>query len=273
MNNKELLAAEYVLGTLSHEERSRFASELAQDSELLDYVTTWEKRLSPLSEYCVEETPDAELFAKLEARIEDLKANAQAPNDPASSAAEHNTTVPEAWQKHAQRWKLNAFAGYSVAAALLLVMFLPSDISAPPTSLKEPLLAQNPQSETSAVATAADDSPFVAVFQQDDAQPAFLMTVDLNTRTLKIQPITAQGLQGKTYQLWIKEDSLGPAPQSLGLLQDVSKPTLRQLNNLDPELLKSALFGISVEPEGGSPTGKPTGPAIHGHLYPTNISL
>ena len=99
-------------------------------------------------------------------------------------------------------------------------------------------------------------------------QPAFMLSVDLNNRQMQIRPVTAEPMQGKSYQMWIKADSLGPNPRSLGVLNDNFELERAALRDYDPELLKEATFGISVEPEGGSPTGQPTGPAIHGYLYP-----
>jgi anti-sigma-K factor RskA len=110
---------------------------------------------------------------------------------------------------------------------------------------------------------------FVAVFQHDDQQPAFLLTVDLESRQLNIRPVTAEPRPDKSYQLWIKADELGPNPRSVGVLGDQFELDRAALKQYDPDLLREATFGISVEPPGGSPTGQPTSPAIHGFLYPT----
>jgi anti-sigma-K factor RskA len=69
--------------------------------------------------------------------------------------------------------------------------------------------------------------------------------------------------------LWLVQDSLG-APKSLGVIDDphaMVRPTLAGYN---PEVIKSATFAVSLEPEGGSPTGAPTGPVVFaGKLIPT----
>jgi len=92
------------------------------------------------------------------------------------------------------------------------------------------------------------------------------MSVDLASREITIRAITADRQAGKTYQLWILAEPLGPVPRSLGLLEDGTAPTRKTLSGFDPALLQNATFGISVEPPGGSPTGRPTGPALHGKL-------
>jgi anti-sigma-K factor RskA len=57
----------------------------------------------------------------------------------------------------------------------------------------------------------------------------------------------------------------------LGLLGGAAELTRKGLPGLDPAELRNATFGISIEPEGGSPTGRPTGPAIHGKLIPATL--
>ncbi|HDZ37821.1 MAG TPA: sigma-70 family RNA polymerase sigma factor [Marinobacter sp.] len=104
--------------------------------------------------------------------------------------------------------------------------------------------------------------------QMENQQPSFLLTVDLQNRQLKIRPVTAEPQPGKSYQLWIKADELGPNPRSVGVLGDRMQVDQGALKQYDPALLREATFGISLEPPGGSPTGQPTGPAIHGTLYP-----
>jgi len=109
---------------------------------------------------------------------------------------------------------------------------------------------------------------YVAVFQKDDSSPAFLLSVDLETRVLSIRPVAAQPQPGKTYQLWIASEKLGGAPQSLGLIEDHDTVTRRLLTAYDPAIVQRATFGVSLEPAGGSPTGRPTGPAFHAKLIP-----
>jgi anti-sigma-K factor RskA len=38
------------------------------------------------------------------------------------------------------------------------------------------------------------------------------------------------------------------------------------LASYDPGVISGATYGISLEPTGGSPTGRPTSPAIHAKL-------
>jgi anti-sigma-K factor RskA len=110
---------------------------------------------------------------------------------------------------------------------------------------------------------------FVAVFQKDDASPAFLLSVDLQTRNLSIRRVAADVPDGKTYQLWIASDKIGPAPRSLGLIEASDRNVQKALTGFDQSLVQQATFGVSLEPAGGSPTGKPTGPVFHAKLIPS----
>ncbi|MEX2476758.1 anti-sigma factor [Marinobacter sp.] len=232
-NDLDTLAAEFVLGTLPPDERDYVAARRSQDAELEALILAWEEHLLPLNGDVAPVEPDPSLFRRIEQRLDAMQLQ--------PGAAANKATVTALHQR-VRRWQWST--AVASAAALVLVAVLAF----------QP--AQEPQS-------------FVAVFQHDDQQPAFMLTVDLDNRELNIRPVTAEPVQGKSYQLWIKADELGPDPRSVGVLtadMDIDESALRQYN---PDLLKEATFGISVEPEGGSPTGKPTGPAIHGFLYPT----
>jgi anti-sigma-K factor RskA len=109
---------------------------------------------------------------------------------------------------------------------------------------------------------------YVGVFAQDDVLPKFYLTIDLKTRELTIRPIDAQRQPGKTYQLWIASDQLGPAPRSLGLVDETLAPTKKILSDFDPALLQRATFGVSLENSGGSTTGRPSPGALHAKLLP-----
>lgn len=236
----DMLAAEFVLGTLDAHERASVTQRLQHEPELNALIEEWEVRLAPLAEAIEPVTPHPDLFARIERQIDAVQATPVA--EPAGATASDNVI---ALRTRLRRWQWST--GIASAAAVLLVAVL----------VFQPRPEPIPQS-------------FVAVFQQNDQQPEFMLSVDLSTRKLSIRPVTAEPLQDKSYQLWIKADPLGPNPRSLGVLNDnFELDQATALSDFDPELLKQATFGISIEPDGGSPTGQPTSPAIHGYLYPT----
>lgn len=234
----EMLAAEYALGTLEDAERAEVAARRQREADLDALIVAWEGRLSPFIEEVAPDMPRADLLAMIEARIHQSAG--------IGSLADSGGQVVEL-RNRLGRWRSAALIGYAVAAGLAGFIVMREAVFPPP------------------------EQNFVAVFQKDDAQPAFLLTIDLKTRELTVRPVSADPQPGKTYQLWIASDRLAPGPQSLGLLEDIGAPTRKRLDQFDPDLLQNATFGISVEPEGGSPTGRPTSPAIHGKLYPTSL--
>ncbi|WP_206696883.1 anti-sigma factor [Marinomonas algicola] len=251
MNTNEsiqMLAAEYVLGTLEKTEREQVEKRRKTDPGLEEAIVLWQTHFSGLNDYVKEVTPKESLFedilAQLDRRLEEECAYDLMPHT--QSVSSHIIDI-EIMRAKLNRWRMAAF-GASAIAACLAVFLIIKPVTLSPVS--------------------QESLPFVAVFQEDDKQPAFIMSLDIETRQLSVRSVTAQGQLGKTYQLWIKADEIGPAPRSLGLLSSVASPTQKQID-YDPAIIRHATFGISIEPEGGSPTGVPTGPAIHGKLYPT----
>jgi len=242
----DMLAGEYVLGTLDARERAEVAARRRREPGLDAAIQTWEKRLAPLDAATPSVEPPADFFARIERAIGSSAspvAGLAAPIAPAASSLDVSTVV-DLLQRRMRRWRNLAVASTAIAASLAVSI-----------GLRETIYQPKPQS-------------FVAVFQKDDALPAFLMTIDLSTRELTVRPVGAERQQNRTYQLWIASDQLGPAPRSLGLLGDGAEPARKQLTDYEPSLLHRATFGVSLEPAGGSPTGRPTSPALHAKLYP-----
>lgn len=108
---------------------------------------------------------------------------------------------------------------------------------------------------------------FIAVLEADGKTPAFVAVVDVEHRTIGIRRVGAPAADGHSYELW----ALGggrPAPQSLGVVDAVARIPIEKLNG--GAALHDTSFAISLEPEGGSPTGAPTGPVLFvGKLIPT----
>ncbi|BFN14963.1 anti-sigma factor domain-containing protein [Marinobacter sp. RI1] len=226
----DMLAAEFVLGTLPVEDRQRVQRLRTTHPELDAQILQWESRLSALNDEIEPVDPAPGLFARIERSIDQLE----------QASSQHNEVVR--LRQQVSRWRLSTAAA-SIAAILLIAVMM---LEPTPT-----------------------ESPYVAVFQHNDEQPAFLLTVDLARKQLNIQPVTARPAGNQSYQLWIKDDELGPTPRSVGVLNEHFEVDPAALTNYDAELLRRATFGISLEPRGGSPTGQPTGPALHGFLYPT----
>jgi len=109
--------------------------------------------------------------------------------------------------------------------------------------------------------TAPSPSRLVAVLQQDPTTPAFLVSIDPASRMLTVRRVSAAPEPGRSYELWLISNKY-PAPRSLGVV-GAGEFTARALpSGFDADTIKTASYAISLEPEGGSTTGAPTGPIL-----------
>lgn len=226
----DVVAGEFVLGTLDAGERASVAARRQREEALDAAIKAWEQRLGALGEAVPPVAPDAGLLSKIEARID------------ARAMAGPLTDQVVTLERRARRWRRIAVAASALAACLLIAIGV-REVTRPQTA-----------------------GVYTAVFQKDDASPAFLLTVNLDTRVLSIRAVAAQPQPGKSYQLWIVSDKLGGVPRSLGLIEAKHVPVSHPLPGYERAVVETATFGISLEPAGGSPTGRPTGPAFHAKL-------
>ncbi len=102
---------------------------------------------------------------------------------------------------------------------------------------------------------------FVAVLQRDAASPAFILTVDVENRSMTVRKVAAEPQPGKSYELWLVSNQL-PQPRSLGVIGANEFSVGGQLTNYQPDTIRDATYAVTLEPEGGSPTGVATGPIL-----------
>lgn len=263
MNDMQSLAGEYVLGTLDADERADVARRRMVEADLDAAIEAWEREFAPLLDDVAGVPPSDAVFAAITRKLGGSPAVDGPAVDPASPTL---TIAPNEDPRRGAgatppgdnviklKRRVAVWRGAAIAASLALVGLVG-------VLTYRPALLGKLQ---------PTDQRFVAVFQDDDVAPRFVMSVDLDTRQVTIRPIRAEALADQSYQLWVVSDTLPPGPQSLGLLEGADQPTRKVIDNLTPAALQDALFGISVEPVGGSPTGKPTGVALHGTLIPTD---
>lgn len=229
------LAGEYVLGTLDAAERTAVAARRQRESALDAAIDYWEQRFSALLFAIPSVQPNPALFAKIEARI-------------ARRGPEVAEGVDElaALRRRVGVWRASALITSALAASLALFI-----------GVRE--FAPKPRTPN-----------LVAVLQKDAASPAFLVSVDIDNLMMTVRPVAAQREPGKSFELWLVHDSLG-APKSLGLIDEadaMEKPTLAAYQR---DVIETATFAVSLEPEGGSTTGAPTGPVVFaGKLIPAS---
>jgi anti-sigma-K factor RskA len=227
-----IAAGEYALGTLDEEEKRAFLARLASETEAAEALAFWRTRLAPLAATAVEVVPPAYIWPRIEARV---GAN---DNVPAAEGV-------SGW------WRIGTLAA-SAAALMMGVIALrpdPAPVAPPPA----PIVAA-PQP--------AAGPAYVSAVTAEGAEPALLVTLDPRTGKAVIRAIGLTPPQRKSLELWyIGKDQ---APESLGLVagDGAIEVMLRDaIQRGDP--MEAGVFAVTLEPEGGGPGGKPTGPILY----------
>lgn len=305
-DDRDALAAEYVLGTLDADERVRAESMMSADATFTALVRRWELRLGELHAMVEPVEPPAQVWDKIKANIiaelegeigqpetdESISAtpalaagDTPASKEPAGDehafdklVSDRDTAeepqsdqplqhdkpalatpapdktapsmsasdVPFAQVVHLNR-RLNQWRGFAavlgtLASALLFFMILrelaPGLFPAPKPTGR-----------------------WVAMLQKKLGATAFLLTVDLDTKTLFVHRVEAEPRNNKSYELWLVSKKFA-GPRSLGLVGAGEFTRRTTLAAYDPRVISEATYAISLEPQGGSPTGAPTGPML-----------
>ena len=217
------LAGEYVIGTLSAEDREAVEKRLAVEPELQAAVDYWEARLLCLTDLVEPQTPSPRLWNRIERSLDETSRQA-APAVPAR---------PNSWWESLALWR--GFAAAGMAATLVLGAVLLTRLSPAPSPTWLVVLA-TPQ----------------------DLSPGWVVQASNQTREIELIPLGVTELPpDKALQLWTKAEGW-QAPVSLGLVKP-GEPVRIRLDDLPP-LQPNQLFELTLEQPTGSPTGLPTGP-------------
>jgi anti-sigma-K factor RskA len=157
--------------------------------------------------------------------------------------------------RRVSRWRRMTVVTGAIAALLALYIGL--------AQFAPGLVPLGPRSSVIAQASGPGQlgARLVAVLQQEPTAPAFLLTVDPQSRTLVVRRVSATPEAGRSYELWLISNQF-PAPKSLGVVGN-DEFTQRQIpGNFDVATLRTASYAVSLEPAGGSPSGVPTGPVL-----------
>jgi anti-sigma-K factor RskA len=210
----DLLAAEYVLGTLGTDEARRAEELMVQDAAFRASVQAWERRLAPLASLVPPREPPSDLWSRIEA-------STTAKSMPSAAGP----APREPWRRQLAAWRVATVGSLALAAAIAAFAVL-----------REP----------------ARPTP-VAVLAAPDSGPVFI--AEAVPDGLQLHPAGAvQVAAGKDLELW--EPPAGSTrPQSLGVLPAAGR-------TITAPLPPGTQLLVSLEPQGGSPTGQPTGPVI-----------
>jgi anti-sigma-K factor RskA len=247
-----LIAAQYVLGTLSASARLRFQARLQQETELRALTHAWERRLNPLADLLNPQPVSLDVWQKIEARLDGLSHVSKAGSTATQSAA-LNPTPPilplPARQKIAVNdsfWQPWAWMSTGIAAGLALFLFVRPELST--VGQQPPMVAQQ--------RPAMRD---VAVLSTDHNSPAWI--VRQQGQSLILNALNAQAVPSdRDLELWSIHGQ--SAPRSLGVIHlRNGQATIPQVT---ADLMgKDVTLAISLEPKNGSPTGQPTGAVLY----------
>ena len=270
-------AAEYVLGTLDADERAQADALRLVDAGFAAKVLEWERRLGQLNALVAPVEPPAPVWDRIKAALESTGQTEhlhlpEVPAPPLREPAGPSADIIVLTQRM-RRWRGLTVITSTLAACfvgLVLAREYRPDVLSPDWRHKPQVVERVVEKPVEVVREVVRDAPrpaqFVAAFQKDEQSPAFLMTVDIDKKTVTVRQVAADKLADKTYQLWIAT-APGAAPRSLGLVENSEFTVRAALSDYDPAVISNATFGISLEPLGGSPTGAPTGPVIHARLF------
>lgn len=139
------------------------------------------------------------------------------------------------------RWRAAAIAAMLMVAVLGTFLFLrpvPSPVRPATPSAQTPALLASLAGKGGVAATIAYDS---------------------NAKRLVIAPGVLDTSE-RDAELWIIP--AGGTPRSLGTINPIEPTSNRARENARAFIARGATFAITLEPRGGSPSGKPTGPIV-----------
>jgi anti-sigma-K factor RskA len=224
------LAGEYVLGTLSPDERLEAHNLVGRDRSFADAVSDWERILSVVSVTVNAVAPPAALRQRVLTAI-------------ARSSATGGGDVVKLRRKLVL-WRVATLAATAAAAALATFIVVKPILNPPPSGT------------------------YVAVLQPEGPGPAFVASIDIGEGTISVKRLGAEAGPDNSYELWAVGGGRAQ-PQSLGVIDVSLKIPASQLGQVDPATLDETVFAISLEPLGGSPTGQPTQVLYTGKLVAT----
>jgi len=313
-DDQDAVAAEYVLGTLSDEERTHAEALLAVDPEFEMAVRHWERRLGELNVMVEAVEPPAEVWDRIKTEIGSVAAEStthesvtdETPTEEHAEAVDSDETLPpapmlddifepvaghEAHEEHelpvfaeephdaetppppppgagkiersadviylagrVSRWRGVAY-GLGAIAAVLAIYVAVGQLA--PGLIPRPGAGPGPARPETAARPQTDR--LVAVLQQGPTAPAFLLTVDTQSRTLTVRAVSARPEAGKSYELWLVSNG---AARSLGLIGSDEFTQSKIAGNYDADTLRTATYAVSLEPTGGSKGNGPSGPIL-----------
>ncbi len=247
MNRQErqLDAAEYVIGTMTALERRAFEASMESDELARKDAEFWERSFGVLNASVAPEIPPADMWSRIEAGLPNrgrpgADATASLTSAPSTSGPANDNSV-DILRRSRGRWRMGAMA--ATIAALGLGAYVYNDLGLPG-------LGQPPQ-----LAQSDDGREYVAVVNANGDQPSLIINIDAKTGDVTVRSVGVERPDGKSLELWYVPE--GQKAVSVGLVGESG------IDLQDIAAKRGDLLAISLEPQGGSPTGTATGPVMY----------
>jgi anti-sigma-K factor RskA len=232
MDDFDMRAAEFVLGTLDDEERRAIEAARLADPDLAAAIAYWEERLAPLADTVAPLEPPPDLWNRIEAQL-----------PPVKLALTSRETAPHRLAQTVAFWRGTTIAALALAAGLAgLLLFTPrSDLGA--------------------------ESYAAAIVDQQGLVPAWFAETRADGSIVVTPLAKIDRPSNKDLELWAL--AAGAAkPVSLGVLPAAGRYIVPSGKLGDRNHLKLL---VTLEQAGGSPNGEPTSAPIYGgELVATN---
>ncbi len=254
------LAAEYVLGTLDGDERSQVETMMGVDQDFKALVESWERRLGELHAMVAAVEPPEQVWGKIRSAVSAIQPSAAlrlpelsspppivpvTPPQPIEPPSADVVTLTS----RARRWRGIAQGVTALAACLVALIGV--------QTFRPDMLPEAMRPKGAAIAS----RPLVAVLSRDGGPPAFVLTVDVAAKTFTVRRAGVDPEGNKSYELWMVSDKF-TQPRSLGIIGKSDFTPKAQLASFDRDTVDNATYAITLEPQGGSPTGQPTSAPI-----------
>jgi anti-sigma-K factor RskA len=220
----EIISGEYVLGILSEEDRKRVEARIASDPKFAMQVRRWQTNLADFNDEYRDVKPPAELFEKIETRLFAADAPAAKPR-----------LLRSIWNS------VEVWRGLALAAIVLAIAIGVTD-------------------RFSFFGPPQPDKPLVAELTGMDSPISLVATYDFGSGRLSISPAALKQEQPKSLEVWLIE--IDGTTTSLGIMPDNGQGDILITAGMRRSFAEGKTIAITVEPLGGSPSGKPTGPVI-----------
>lgn len=219
----ENLVAEYVLGVLNAEDHAAMARRIASDPKLQTEVEFWQQSFSSFDQEFEEIPAPAHTLGKIEERL--------------FGANTSKGPIASLWQSLAL-WRGLA-AGAATIAAVVIGVFVMQPNTAP---------------------TIDGTTQLVATLEAEDTDVKFVALYDSAKGSVRLSALSGQKFEDKDYELWFIDGD--NAAVSMGIIPVDGKIEVPLTPDMLATITDGTVLAVTLEPLGGAPGGKATGPIV-----------